>query len=76
MPTAWPQWNGREEDFDPAFRLLEGLKAKSGTLPFLAPPFWGGDWEHEMGRELRTIPVLLVDFLCLEEKIFVAVLWG
>lgn len=29
-----------------------------------------------MGREPRTILVLLVDFLCLEEKVFVAVFWG
>lgn len=74
MLTAWPQWNGREEDFDPAFHLLGGLKAKSGTLPFLAPPSRGDDWEHEMGHELSRH--LLVDFLCLEEKFFVAVFWG
>lgn len=29
-----------------------------------------------MGHELGTILVLLVDFLCLEEKVFVAVFWG
>lgn len=29
-----------------------------------------------MGHELRTILVLLVDFPCLEEKVFAAVFWG
>jgi len=29
-----------------------------------------------MGHELRTILVLPVDFLCLEEKFFVSVFWG
>lgn len=29
-----------------------------------------------MGHELRTVLVLLVDSLCLEEKVFAAVFWG
>lgn len=73
MSTTWLQWNSSEEDFDHAFLLLGGLKTKNGTLPFLAPPSRGGGWGHEMGHELRTILVLLVDFLCLKEKVFVAV---